>query len=62
MQQIALEYEAAQRGMSGLAYGTSQHQFMTARTENICHLQKQLLELVEPQEAIRLILESEAQA
>ena len=62
MQQIALEYEAAQQGMSGLAYGTSQHRFLTLRTENICHLQKQVLELVGPQEAAKLLLTNEEQA
>ena len=62
MQQIALEYEAAERGLTGLAYGTSHHQFMTTRTENICHLQKQVLELVGPQEAAKLLLEREEQA
>lgn len=40
--QISAEYEAAQRGLTGLAYGTSQHEFITARMENMgqIHVQK----------------------
>ena len=44
--QIKEEYEAAQRGFTGLAYGTSQHAFITARMEHMSELQSQLLDLV----------------
>ena len=44
--QISAEYEAAQRGMSGLAYGTSQHDFITARMDNIGQIHSQLQSLV----------------
>jgi hypothetical protein len=44
--QIKEEYEAAQRGLTGLAYGTSQHAFITARMEHMSDLQSQLLDLV----------------
>ena len=44
--QIREEYEAAQRGFTGLAYGTSQHAFITARMEHMSELQSQLLDLV----------------
>lgn len=39
--QINEEYEAAQRGLSGLAQGTSQHRFINKRMERIgeCHSQ-----------------------
>ena len=44
--QISAEYEAAQRGLSGLAYGTSQHEFITARMENLGQLHNQLQSIV----------------
>jgi hypothetical protein len=43
---IREEYEAAQRGLSGLAAGTSQHAFITAKMENIGTLHSQLHDLV----------------
>ncbi|HLI08295.1 MAG TPA: hypothetical protein VKV40_17155 [Ktedonobacteraceae bacterium] len=46
LKQIAEEYEAAQRGLSGLAYGTSQHEFITARMEHMGQLHGQLQSLV----------------
>jgi hypothetical protein len=44
--QISAEYEAAQRGLSGLAYGTSQHEFITARMEIMGRIHTQLQVLV----------------
>jgi hypothetical protein len=44
--QISAEYEAAQRGLSGLSYGSSQHEFITARMENMGQLHNQLQSLV----------------
>ncbi len=46
LSQISAEYEAAQRGLSGLAYGMSQHDFITARMENMGQLHNQLQTLV----------------
>src|SRR5256885_14974700 len=46
LSQITAEYEAAQRGLTGLAYGTSQHEFITARMENMGQLHGQLQSLV----------------
>jgi hypothetical protein len=43
---IREEYEAAQRGLSGLASGTSQHAFISAKMENIGTLHTQLHDLV----------------
>jgi len=43
---IREEYEAAQRGFTGLAYGMSQHAFITARMEHMSELQSQLYDLV----------------
>ncbi len=38
-QRIAEEYEAAMRGLSGQAYGSATHEFITRRMEQIgtCH-------------------------
>jgi hypothetical protein len=44
--QIGAEYEAAQQGLTGLAYGLSQHAFITARMEHIGLLHEQLKNLV----------------
>ncbi len=40
--QINEEYEAAQRGLAGLAQGISQHQFITRRMERIGEFHSQL--------------------
>ncbi len=44
--QISCEYEAAQQGLSGLAQGISQHQFINRRTERIGELHSQLHHLL----------------
>ena len=44
--QIGMEYEAAQRGLTGLASGTSNHQFITARMERMSDLHTSLQALV----------------
>ncbi len=54
LSQISEEYEAAQRGLTGLSYGTSQHEFITARMENMGQLHIQLQSLV-GDDAIALI-------
>ena len=46
LEQISAEYEAAQRGLSGLAYGTARHEFITARMENMGRIHDQLQTLV----------------
>ena len=46
LDQIREEYEAAMRGLSGLAQGTCRHTFITTRMENMGKLQNQLDELV----------------
>lgn len=58
MQKIEAEYQAAQSGLNGLAI-TAQHAYITARMENICHYQRQLIPLVgSEQEATRLVNEA----
>ncbi len=54
--QISAEYEAAQRGLSGIAYGTSQHAFITARMENMGQIHTRLQQLV-GDDAIAMIAE-----
>ncbi len=54
--QISQEYEAAQRGLTGLAFGTSQHEFITARMENMGQLHSQLQTIV-GDDAIAMIAE-----
>ncbi|MBO0793047.1 MAG: hypothetical protein J2P36_19155 [Ktedonobacteraceae bacterium] len=46
LSQISDEYEAAQRGLNGLAYGVSQHEFITARMENMGQIHNRLQSLV----------------
>lgn len=44
--QITAEYEAAERGLTGLAMGVSQHDFITARMEHMGQLHSELQTLV----------------
>lgn len=57
IQQIELEYEAAQRGLGGLAI-TAKHAFITARMERIGTCHETLKELVGEQEAGRILTET----
>jgi hypothetical protein len=57
LSQISAEYEAAQRGLSGFAYGTSQHEFITARMEHMGQLHNQL-QLIVGDAAIGMVLDT----
>ena len=57
LQQITQEYEAAQRGLSGIAYGTAQHRFITARLERMGELHNELHTLIGDQ-AIVMVAET----
>ena len=46
LQQIDLEYSAARAALTGLACGTTQHEFITARMEHMGQLHGQLQSLV----------------
>ncbi len=46
LSQISEEYEAAKRGLGGLACGTSKHEFITARMEHMGRLHNQLQTIV----------------
>ncbi len=54
-ERIHLEYEAAQRGLSGLAQGTAQHAFITRHMENMIDLHRRLEQLVGEREAINIL-------
>ncbi len=46
LSQISAEYEAAERGLTGLSLGTARHDFITARIEQMGKLHTELRELV----------------
>jgi hypothetical protein len=56
-QQIIAEYEAAQHGLHGLAYGTAQHKFITQRLETMERCRQRLEALAGPQETRKVMCE-----
>ncbi len=58
MRQIELANEAAQRGLLGLASGTVRHDFIAARDQRIHTFHQQLIELVGPDQAIKIVAET----
>ena len=54
LEQIRLQYEAAERGLTGLAQGTARHQFITARMEQMGKLHEELVMLIGAEQATRL--------
>jgi hypothetical protein len=60
--QIEMEYEAAQRGLYGFAYGAAKHEFITARMENIGNYHEKLKTLVGEKEATKALAEALEQA
>ena len=57
LRQIELEYQAAQRALTGPALGAAQHAFITARSEHIAQYHEQLVGQVGEQEAMALVYE-----
>ena len=57
-QRIAEEYEAAMRGLSGLASGTATHEFINRRMEHMGACHETLKQLVGEQEATRILAET----
>ena len=55
---IKHQYEAAQRGLSGFAQGSSRHRFISARMQSIGRIHQELQRLVGPEQAIRLVAET----
>jgi len=59
LQRLADEYQSAQWGLTGLAYGMSKHQFITAKMENMGKAVETLTELVgSPEEAGKMVAET----
>jgi hypothetical protein len=56
LQRIDQEYQAAQYGLEGLASGTSRHDFINKKLENIGKDHCRLIEMVGPDEAIALVV------
>jgi hypothetical protein len=56
-QRIAEEYEAMQRGLMGLAWGTAKHDFIQARMQRVDQYHNQLAQQVGEQEATLTICE-----
>jgi hypothetical protein len=54
-EEIALEYQAAKQGLSGLSNGSARHDFIQSKTGNIGKCHEKLLELVGPEEAISIV-------
>jgi hypothetical protein len=57
LERINAEYEAAQRGLSGFAFGSAKHEFITARMENVGRLHDELHAIV-GDESIALVAEA----
>ena len=58
LEQIKQQYEAAQRGLSGLAQGTARHAFITAKMKRMGQIHEELQRLVGPEQANRLVAET----
>jgi hypothetical protein len=56
--QISAEYQAAQRGLSGLSSGGARHDFIAAKTENIGKCHEELVALVGSEQAISIIAQT----
>lgn len=54
--QIDQEYHAASLGLTGIALGTAQHAFITARMEGIEKARVQLVDIVGPDKAAELVV------
>jgi hypothetical protein len=57
LEQISLEYEAAQRIMYDFAAGAAKHQYISARMENMGNLHSKLREIV-GDSAIEMVAET----
>lgn len=57
LQQIDLEYNAARSALTDPAYGTAQHEFITARMEQLGQCHQALSQCVGTEEAARLLVE-----
>ena len=58
LEQIELEFQAAQRGLYGLAVGTAKHQFITNKMEQMGKLHEKLQTMVGEEQAVKLLAET----
>lgn len=58
LEQIELEFQAAQRGLYGLAFGSAKHEFITSKMEQMGKLHEKLQTMVGEQEAVKLLAET----
>jgi hypothetical protein len=58
LEQIELEFQAAQRGLYGLAFGTAKHEFITNKMEQMGRLHEKLQTIVGEEEAVKLLAET----
>jgi hypothetical protein len=58
LEQIKLQYEAAQMGLYGLARGTARHTFIAAKMKSMGQIHQELQRLVGPNQAIQLVAET----
>jgi hypothetical protein len=58
LEQIELEFQAAQRGLYGLALGTAKHEFITGKMEQMGRLHEKLQTMVGEKEAVKLLAEA----
>jgi len=58
LKQIEAEYNATYNALHGLSSGTSRHDFINARMQNIDGYRKELVKLVGEAEAFRLLLQA----
>ena len=58
LEQMTLEYEAARRGLSGLAQGTARHAFIAARMRRMGRIHQEIQRLVGPEQAIQLVADT----
>ena len=58
LEQIKLQYEAAQIGLYGLARGTARHAFIAAKMRSMGQIHQELQRLVGPDQAIQLVAET----
>ena len=54
---IRAEYEAAQRGLTGLALGTSQHELIIARMENLTRRVDELRQVAGEEEVMQVLMQ-----
>jgi hypothetical protein len=57
LQEIDRQNEAAYQGLHGLAYGASQHAFITAKMERIAVLKERLTPQIGEEAAIKIVMD-----